>query len=541
MRAAQHAEAVRDRVGHLAKRARVAIPRRSRARTRSSASLPSAPRRSERIETGSCAVKAAREVAPTTPAPARPCRRGAFQTAAKAASRVGARPSRGCGPSARRAAASTPPLSPSSPRSPSTAKKASPGRPARPPPRSPPGLASGPRCAPPPRADREERARPRPPGTARARGRCPATIDDAGDLHANVCSYSSFRNASFDTASARCHNQIRLINNPQSKVGTNGARAGTEALRLLSAPINVHVLQALADAAAVADRPASRSGLAAADDDARPPADADRDRGGGRRRRQDDFPGSLDFELTEVRAGSCWRWRGSRCLARLCAGGAAGAGHAAREERDQSVVEGWGTSMVRALAARPFSLTRAQRADPRPQLPLAGAPAGGDAAGRADRADAGPRAGTPYAVPTGSAGDRAAGAAARWERAPGEATPDRRLDAEAAFLLRPAAGAARRRRPASDGSRSRSRPRGERRAGVWSRCGRDGSLSCVAEVQGHADSWATGSAPAWLRAVIEGDAERLEIGGESQLTRALIDGLSGALFGIAQGKREGGA
>ena len=55
------------------------------------------------------------------------------------------------------------------------------------------------------------------------------------------------RSDNFDTYSSRWHNQRDLTIAQVKPRAENGARAGTQALRLLSTPINVFVLQALAE------------------------------------------------------------------------------------------------------------------------------------------------------------------------------------------------------------------------------------------------------------------------------------------------------
>jgi hypothetical protein len=50
-------------------------------------------------------------------------------------------------------------------------------------------------------------------------------------------------------------------------------------------------------------------------------------------------------------------------------------------------------------------------------------------------------------------------------------------------------------------------------------------VSCSANLKGQANAWASGSVPAWLRAVIEQDPAELEMGGDGALAGALLDGL----------------
>jgi hypothetical protein len=49
-------------------------------------------------------------------------------------------------------------------------------------------------------------------------------------------------------------------------------------------------------------------------------------------------------------------------------------------------------------------------------------------------------------------------------------------------------------------------------------------------LDGHPDAWTTGSADAWLHAVIESDVDQIEAGGDQGLARSLIEGLHNALL-----------
>jgi DNA-binding HxlR family transcriptional regulator len=59
----------------------------------------------------------------------------------------------------------------------------------------------------------------------------------------------------------------------------------------------------------------------------------------------------------------------------------------------------------------------------------------------------------------------------------------------------------------------------------------DGSLPvCTSRLDGAVDAWASGPVGAILRALTDGDRASLELGGDGYLARALVDGLHGALF-----------
>jgi DNA-binding HxlR family transcriptional regulator len=131
-------------------------------------------------------------------------------------------------------------------------------------------------------------------------------------------------------------------------------------------------------------------------------------------------------------------------------------------------------------------------------------------------------------------------AAARWEytHAADETVPLTRSDTEAGFLLvlplmRLALGL-------SGSCRLAVETEGEES----SHCGAIASVeegrvvSCSASIEDDADSWATGSPPAWAHAVVESSTERLELDGNRKLAVGLVDGLHGTLFGDGAGPTE---
>jgi DNA-binding HxlR family transcriptional regulator len=254
------------------------------------------------------------------------------------------------------------------------------------------------------------------------------------------------------------------------------------------------------------------------------------------RHRQNDFPGALDFELTAVGQEL---WAVAQVLEawlRAAPERPLQLGSGAAKSAIKALVEGWTTSIVRALAARPFSLTELNGLISGLSYPSLERRLGAmHLAGQIERTP-GTGRGTPYAVTDWLR--RAVGplgAAAHWERlhAPATTAAVKRLDAEAAFLL---AIPLLRLPPEISGTCRLAvevgGTNGDRLAGVLVEVERGRIASCVANVQGHADAWASGSTPSWLRAVIEQSTERLEMGGDCQLVRALLDELHRALFGV---------
>jgi DNA-binding HxlR family transcriptional regulator len=68
--------------------------------------------------------------------------------------------------------------------------------------------------------------------------------------------------------------------------------------------------------------------------------------------------------------------------------------------------------------------------------------------------------------------------------------------------------------------------------GVTARIEQGRLISCEAGLARQTDAWAAGSAAEWLDTVIEPDANRVRTGGDEWLTRAVLDSLHSALFGI---------
>jgi DNA-binding HxlR family transcriptional regulator len=319
----------------------------------------------------------------------------------------------------------------------------------------------------------------------------------------------------------------------------NGERAGTQALTLLSTPIVVDVLQALAEG--------PRSLIDLRREVGSPPQTTMRahlrtltETGAVTKRRQNDFPGSLDYELTAV-GSDLWAVAGIlRSWLALAPSGSVQLGSTGAKSTIKALVEGWATNMVRALAARPLSLTELNTILPGVSYPSLERRLGAmRMAGQIEKAPA-PGRGTPYVVTEWLRRAIAPlAAAARWEglNVAAETAPISRLDAEAAFLLAipllqlPAdlSGTCRLAVELQPGN-------GDRLAGVLVVVDGGEITACATKLQGRADAWASGAAHGWLRVVIERIADGVEIGGDSPLARELLDGLHDALFQQQQSK-----
>jgi DNA-binding HxlR family transcriptional regulator len=203
----------------------------------------------------------------------------------------------------------------------------------------------------------------------------------------------------------------------------------------------------------------------------------------------------------------------------------------------KALAEAWSSTMLRALAARPFSLTELDDmigalSYPSLERRLAALRLAGQVEARR-----GNGTGTPYGVTAWlRQGVAPLAAAARWERRhlPQDTSPISRLDTEAFFLLavpllqppQGLSGSCRMAAELPDGGQGHL-------AGVIVELGsHGGEIGCTTQLKSHADAWAVGSSAAWLNAVIEHDVDSLELGGDCQLARILIEGLHEALFRV---------
>lgn len=315
-------------------------------------------------------------------------------------------------------------------------------------------------------------------------------------------------------------------------------RAGGLALSLLSDPLNVHVLRVL--------ERESKPLIELRRTVGSPPQTTMRGHlkvlttiGALVRLRQNQFPGSVDYELGAPGrellgvADALQSWLGESPE------GPIALGSTAAKSSTKALVEGWSSTIVRALAARPLSLTELNRLIsglnyPSIERRLASMRTAGLIEARSSEAR-----GTPYAATDWLRRAIAPiSAACLWERRhiPALATAVGRIDVEAGFLLSipvlrlpdDLSGACRLAVEFRNGKVE------SRLAGVLVEV-RDGRVvSCLARLQGHADAWASGSADAWFSAVNEGDTGRLEIGGDWHLVTALLDALHDSLFGARQ-------
>jgi len=314
----------------------------------------------------------------------------------------------------------------------------------------------------------------------------------------------------------------------------NGARSGAQTLILLAAPLNVLILRALADGPKQQTELRQEVGSPA-----QTTLRAQLKRlvaiGAIEKHRRNRFPGVLEYELTASGrrllfvADVLERWLAQAPQDSLPIGGNTA------KAAVNALTQGWSTTMLRALAAGPLSLTEldsviASLSYPSLERRLAAMRLTGQVEARP-----GNGRGTPYAVTDWlRLGIAPLAAAAGWEREHlAEKPAIGRLDAEAAFLL----ALPLLRLPAGVSGACRLAmeiPNGSKRSLAGVTVGVEGGAvaSCHTRMDGQPDAWALGPPGAWLDAVIEHDTRCLDLGGNSRLALALLDGLHGALFGL---------
>jgi DNA-binding HxlR family transcriptional regulator len=258
--------------------------------------------------------------------------------------------------------------------------------------------------------------------------------------------------------------------------------------------------------------------------------------GATERHRLDRFPSSVQYELTPAGADL------TRVLATLehwlalAPQDPPPPGSAPARSAIKALAEAWSTLILRAIAARPLSLTEldgviASLSYPAIERRLAAM----RLVGQIETAASDNRR-TPYEVTDWlRAGVAPLIAAARWERLhlPDVTPPFGRIDFEAALLL--ASPLVRLLDSSSSGTcRIAASTDGEQRrlAGATICVDAKGSVSGVAPTEVDVDAWAIGPTGALLTALVEGDLTGLQIGGDRRLAQSLLQEIHSSLFGV---------
>lgn len=319
------------------------------------------------------------------------------------------------------------------------------------------------------------------------------------------------------------------------------ARSGTRALALLGSPLNGTILRKLAagpmrlvDLRRYCGSPAQTT--------LRAHLKGLESMGTVLKLRRNSFPGALEYQLTTAGtellfvAGALERWLQSAPQGPLSFG--------SNEAKAaiKALIEGWSSTMLRALAASPLSLTELDGVIGGLSYPsLERRLSTMRVAGQVE-AYPGEGKGTPYVVTAWLRhGIAPLAAAARWERRhiPQDSSPITRVDTEAAFLLTlpllqlppDLTGSCRMGVEMTNGT-------DRRLAGAMAYVDRGKVASCSVRLEGNPDAWATGSTSAWLHAIVDSDPGHLQMGGDQRLARSLLDGLHGVLFGTGAQEKD---
>jgi DNA-binding HxlR family transcriptional regulator len=198
----------------------------------------------------------------------------------------------------------------------------------------------------------------------------------------------------------------------------------------------------------------------------------------------------------------------------------------------KALAGGWESTMLRAFAARPLSLTQLDRLIGSLSYPALERRLGAlRTTGLVKAAPAGAR--TPYRISRwGREGMGPLAAAARFERLHMSdlANPLAPIDVETAFLLATPIAEL---HPRVDGTcqlAAQIDGRQQRLAGVNVAVDRGKVVECVAQLEPKPQTWALGDTHAWLDAMVRCDYDALHISGNEKLVSALVEALHRALY-----------
>lgn len=308
---------------------------------------------------------------------------------------------------------------------------------------------------------------------------------------------------------------------------SKGTRSAGRTLELLVVPLNGLILKALGDGPMrLADLRARLGGPAQTT--LRGHLAKLTELGAVERRAPGEAPGSIENGLTEMGrelllvTGVLEAWLASAPQGPVPLGSEAAKGTV------RALAGAWQSTMLRAFAARPFSLTQLDRligplSYPALERRLSGLRATGLVEPMAENGE-----GNPYGISEwGRRGVGPISAAARFERRhlPDETPPLAPIDIEATFMLATPKLVLPARADGVCHLMAETRNGDRRLAGVELAVDRGRVASCVSRVESSPRNWALGSATDWLDAVVERSAGSLRIGGDSGFVGSVVHGL----------------
>lgn len=317
-----------------------------------------------------------------------------------------------------------------------------------------------------------------------------------------------------------------------SKLPPARVRAGGTVLTLIASPLSVPILRAHLDGPLRLPDLRERIG-GAAQTTLRGQVGNLRGIGALERQVRGGMPYTVENELTDVGRGvlavaevvEAWLSRAPQGPLALGSEPAKGA--------IRALVGGWGSAMLRALAARPLSLTELSSVIGDHSYPaLERRLSAMRAARQVEPREAGERGAKPYGVTEWTrqaVGPIVAAGRCECEHLADITEPLSRIDVEAAFLLSvPLVDLDVTRSGlcllAVDTSSVRNEGGASRLAGVHVEMEGGTVTSCRSRWEGEPKTWALGSIEPWLDAILDGRLERLRIGGEDrELAAAMIE------------------
>jgi DNA-binding HxlR family transcriptional regulator len=318
-------------------------------------------------------------------------------------------------------------------------------------------------------------------------------------------------------------------------------RAGGAVLSLIASPLSVPILRAHLDGPLRLPDLRERIG-GAAQTTLRGQVGNLRGIGALERRVRSGMPYTVENELTPVGLGvlsvaevvEAWLARAPQ--------GAIPLGSESAKSAIRALVGGWGSTILRALAARPLSLTELSSLINDHSYPaLERRLSAMRAARQLEPRPSGDRGAKPYGVTEWTRQAVAPIAAAghcECKYLTQSTVPLTRIDIEAIFLLSvplidldvTRAGAS---LLAVDTGSGESGQPSDRLAGVHVEVEGGAITSCSSRLKHDPHTWALGSTSAWVDAILEGKTERLRIGGDrAELAEELIQRLHTSLFGF---------
>jgi DNA-binding HxlR family transcriptional regulator len=315
-------------------------------------------------------------------------------------------------------------------------------------------------------------------------------------------------------------------------------RAGGTVLSLIASPLSVPILRAHIDGPLRLPDLRERLG-GAAQTTLRGQVGNLRGIGALERHVRGGMPYTVENELTEVGRGvlavaeivEAWLGRAPQGPIALGSEPAKGA--------IRALVGGWGSMMLRALAARPLSLTELSSVIGDHSYPaLERRLSAMRAARQVEPRPNGDRGAKPYGVTNWTrqaVAPLAAAGRCECEHLAEATDPLTRIDIEAAFLLSvplvdlgvTRAGSC---LLAVDTGIVRNAEASDRLAGVYVKVEEGGIISCSSRLEQDPRTWAVGSTGAWIDAILGGNRDRLRLGGEDpEIADELIGRLHGSL------------